>query len=365
MRVDVAVLGGGIIGCALADELARRGRRVVVIEQGRIGLEASSAAAGILASQMDIPKPGPFFDLCQAAHRAYPGWIQALERRTGMDAGFHGDGILYVATSRQALARMRARARWQRRRHLAAEELSGAAVRRLEPHVDGRIAGGVLFPREAQVDNQALMGVLAEACRRAKVALQEQTSVRRIILTRGAVRGVETSHGRITAPIVVNCLGSWADMHGRFPVRLPVEPARGQLLAFKGPRGLFRSAVMGDDAYVVQRRDGRLLVGSTIERAGFAKAVTAAGMLDILSGICQLTSAVSACAFETAWAGLRPLTPDGLPLIGATRVPGLYVATGHFRHGILLAPTTAKVVAELILLGRPSCNLTLFRPNRF
>lgn len=364
MKADVAILGGGIIGCALADELARRHRRVIVIEQGRIGLEASSAAAGILASQMDIPTPGPFFDLCQAAHRAYPGWIRSLERRTGLEAGLHGDGILYVATSRQALARMRSRARWQRRCRLAAEELSGAAVRRLEPHVDGRIAGGVLFPRESQIDNQALMGVLAEACRRSGVTLKERTAVRKVIVTRGATRGVETDHGRITAPVVVNCLGSWADMSGRFPVRLPVEPARGQILAFRGPRGLFRSAVMGDDAYVVQRRDGRLLVGSTIERAGFSKQVTAAGILDILSGICQLTSAISACAFETAWAGFRPRTPDGLPLIGPTRVSGLYAATGHFRHGILLAPVTATLLADLLLDGRAS-GLAPFSPARF
>ena len=221
-RYDIVILGGGIIGCALAEELARQGRRVAVLERGRIGAEASSAAAGILAAQMDIPAPGAFFELCQAARRMYPRWLSHLRQRSGCAVGLHVDGILYLAKSRREESRMAARVRWQRTRGLQAERWTAAEVRRREPAVDGSIRCGFHFPTEAQLDNVTLMDALTRACRSAGIALQERTGVRRVVVRRKAVQGVETERGRISAPVVVNCLGSWADMDGRFPVRVPV-----------------------------------------------------------------------------------------------------------------------------------------------
>ena len=154
-------------------------------------------------------------------------------------------------------------------------------------------------------------------------------------------------------------------MGGAFPSPLAIEPARGQMLAFRGPRRLVRRAVMSERAYVVQRRDGRLLVGSTVERVGFEKSLTLEGIHGILGGLRQFTSALDQCTFLEAWAGFRPYTTDRLPILGATPVEGLYVATGHFRHGILLAPITAHLMAELILRGRASFDLTPFSPARF
>jgi glycine oxidase len=364
-RPDVLILGGGIIGASLAEELARRGRRVLVVERGRMGAEASSAAAGILAAQMDIPEPGPFFELCQVARRMYPRWIERLERRTGIAVGYHVDGILYLAMSGREEEAMERRRRWQLRRGLRVERWSPRDVRRREPAVDGPVRRGFHFPAEAQVDNMRLMQALAAACRKAGVEIREETSARRLLLRGRAVRGVETDQGVLEAPVVVNCLGSWAGMDGAFPVRLPVEPARGQMLAFRGPPRLVRRAIMSERAYVVQRRDGQLLVGSTVERAGFDKSLTLEGMRGILCGLRRMSSALSRCAFLDAWAGLRPMTSDALPILGATAVEGLYVAAGHFRHGILLAPITAKLLAELILRGRSSFDLTPFRIDRF
>ena len=362
---DVLVLGGGIIGCALAEELARHGQRVIVIERGCIGTEASSAAAGILSAQMDLPQPGPMFELCQAARSLYPSWVKRIERHAGISVGFHVDGILYLAFASREEQAMERQARWQARRGLRVERWSRQDVRRNEPAVDGRLKRGFYFPAEAQVDNARLMHALAAACRQAGVLIQEGTSARRILVRRGAVRGVQTDRGSYEAPIIVNCLGSWAAMGGAFPIPLPVEPARGQILAFDGPQQLFRHAVMSPRAYVVQRRDGRLIVGSTIERVGFQKALTAQGMHRILCGLRRFSSALNRCAFREAWAGLRPYTPDHLPVLGATSIEGLYVATGHFRHGILLAPITAKLTAELILRGRSSLDLAPFALQRF
>ena len=360
MRSDVIILGGGIIGCALAEELARRGRRVIVLDQSRIGAEASSAAAGILAAQMDLPAPGPFFELCQEARRMYPGWVTRLRRRSGRTLSLHVDGILYVAKSRREESRMASRVRWQRARGLQAERWTAAQVRRREPAVDGAFRCGFYFPTEAQLDNVRLMEVLTLACRKSGVRLYEGVTVRRVVVRRRAVQGVETERGRFRAPVVVNCLGSWANMEGRFPVRVPVEPARGQMLAFDGPPRLLRHVVMSEDAYAVQRRDGRILVGSTIERVGFQKALTLEGMHDILCGVRQLSSRLLACEFLKAWAGFRPYSATGAPLLGPTSIAGLYLATGHFRHGILLAPVTAALMAELILRGRSPTDLSPF-----
>lgn len=365
-RCDLLILGGGIIGCALAEELARHGQRVLVVERGRVGAEASAAAAGILAAQMDLPAPGPLFDLCQAARRMYPRWVEHLERRCGMSVGYHVDGILYLAMGGREEKVMDRQVRWQTKLGLPVERWSPKEVRRREPSIDGSIRRGFFFPTEAQVDNIRLMQVLAVACRHAGVELREQTSIRRLLIREQAVHGVETDQGTFEAPIVVNCLGSWAALDGAFPLPLPVEPVRGQMLAFRAPKRLLRHAVMSSRAYMVQRRDGRLLAGSTIEFAGFEKALTLEGMHSILSGVHQMSSAVKTCTFLEAWAGFRPYTKDKLPMLGKTSIDGLYLAAGHFRHGILLAPITAKVMAELILKrGQASIDLSPFSPLRF
>ena len=363
---DAILLGGGIIGAALADELARRGQRVAIVERGTIGSEASTAAAGILAAQVDVPEPGPFFDFCQAARRMYPRWVEQLERRSGLKVGFHVDGILQLMLTAGEERVMKRQAKWQRAYGVRIDQWSPKEVRRREPVVSGKIRSGFRFPAEAQVDNVLLMEALAAACPASGVTIKERTVAQRIVRRDGDVRGIETDHGVLDAPVVVNCLGSWANLTGASPMRLPVEPIRGQMLAFLGPKGMVRHAVMSSAAYVVQRRDGRLVVGSTLERAGFEKTLTLGGMSAILGGLRRIcSSAFDQCTLIDCWSGLRPLTgTDQLPIMGQWSDEGLYLATGHFRHGILLAPLTAQVMAELILHGRSGIDLQPFSPRR-
>ncbi len=363
-RTDVIILGGGIIGCALAEELARHGQRVVLVERGHVGAEASSAAAGILSAQMDLAQPGPLFDLCQAARRMYPRWIEHLQRRSGMSVGYHVDGILYVAMTSREEQVMKRRATWQRRLGLRVERWSRKQVQQHEPAVDGRVRCGFHFPTEAQVDNALLMHALAIACGKAGVQIREETTVRRLLLREGHIRGVETDQGRLEAPMVVNCLGSWASIGGAFGLSVPVEPARGQILVFHASRRLLCHTVMSEDAYAVQRRDGRILVGSTIEFVGYDKSLTLEGMHQILCGVRHMSRLLNDCTFVEAWAGFRPFTKDQLPLMGKTAIDGLYAAAGHFRHGILLAPITAHLIAQLILRGRAPMDLSAFDPMR-
>lgn len=363
---DIAVLGGGIIGCAVAEELARRGRRVVVIERQQIGAEASSAAAGIISAQTDLREPGPFFDLCQAARQMYPRWIEHLQRRSGLSLGYHVDGLLYLTASGREEQALDRQARWQARAGVRVERWSRKEVRRREPSVDGRIRSGFYFPTEAQVDNVQLMRALAKACAKADVELLERTTARRLLARGGAVEGVDTDRGNLLAPVVVSCLGAWAGARHLGLEALPIEPVRGQMMAFRAPARLFRHIVWAESgSYVVQRRDNRLIVGSTLEWAGFDKSLTLDGMHQILSGLRQISSALRACTFLEAWSGLRPCVKDRLPVIGETPLSGFYLATGHFRHGILLAPITATLLAERILRGRSSLDLSPFALERF
>lgn len=363
---DTVVLGGGIIGCAIAEELARHGRRVALIEHGVIGGEASNAAAGIISAQTDLREPGPLFELCQAARRIYPRWVEHLQRRSGLPLHYHVDGLLYLVTSSREERVMDQQARWQAKAGLRIERWSPKEVRHREPAVDGRVRRGFCFPTEAQVDNVILVRALARSCEKAGVALRERTTARRLLVKSGSVSGVETDHETVRAPAVVNSLGAWAGTEHLGLEALPIVPVRGQMLAFRGPARLFRRVVWSEDgAYVVQRRDGQLIVGSTVEWAGFDKSLTLDGMHHILCGLRRFSRALEPCRFLEAWTGLRPCTKDRLPALGPTSIDGYYVAAGHFRHGILLAPVTARIMADLLLRGRSPLDLTPFSPGRF
>ena len=366
-RYDVIVLGGGIIGGALAEELARRRQRVCVIERGTMGGEASNAAAGILSSQMDLESPGPLFELCQASRRLYPAWVRKLERLSGLSLGYHQDGILYLALTPADIRRMDQRRRWQVRLGYQVERWSRHEARRREPHVGPEVRAGFFFPREVQLKNATLMKALRVSCRRAGVTVREHTEALQVQTRGGQVTGVRTDRGIHQAPVVVNCLGSWASLNDVLTIKPPVVPAKGQMLGFQAPKGMLRHIVMSEQAYGVQHRDGYVIVGSTVEFVGFDKHLTLDGMQRILTGFRRLINPAVLDQFRLVdtWVGLRPCAHDRLPILGSTAIDGLYVATGHFRHGILLAPITAKVMSDLLLTGRSSFDLSPFSLSRF
>ena len=363
---DVVIVGGGLIGCSLAAELAARGPSVVVVERAEPGGEASGAAAGMLTPQADALEPSPFFDLALESRELYPEWARRAFEETGVDAGYRRTGLLRVlpASAPEAKA-ARAPAEWQRARGLRVDEL---ACEELPREIAVRLAPGVrsvlFFPDEAVVDPRRATRASWLLAERRGARVETGTSVRRFTLERGVCRGVETDSGAIAAGAVIDAAGAWASFDGVLPVAVPVVPVRGQIVEIRlGGRPL-QTVLSSEEVYLVPREDGGVLIGSTLEHVGFRKEVTAGAIGQLLDAAARLCPEVTSARFVTAWAGLRPGTPDGWPLLGESGVEGLFLAAGHYRNGILLAPATARRMADLVT-GRPAAELSPFSVERF
>ncbi len=364
---DVIVIGGGIIGCAIAYALAKAGVRVRLLERGEPGREASQAAAGMLAPQSEVmhAPQGPFFELCRASLRLYPDFVAEIEDATGLAIEYHREGTLFLAFDFAEGEVLASAYEKQKAAGLAVEDLTAEEVRHREPALSESVHMALFLPEDHQVDNQKLMQALILAVHRRGVELMAGRPVFGLVREKGRVIGVRTSQGTYTAAYVINCAGAWAatiDPEGR-PL-FPVKPIRGQILVLQARAPLLEHVVHSAHCYIVPRRDGRLLIGSTMEDVGYEKRVTAEALLRLLTAARQILPAIERCTFVEAWAGLRPATPDYLPILGEAE-PGLLIATGHFRNGILLAPITARLITELVVSGRTSLDLTPFCPQRF
>ena len=354
---DVAVVGGGVIGLALARELSSRGASVIVIERGRTGEEASSAAAGLLSPQSDAIAPSAFFDLLRESRDLYPDWAAALGEESGVEVGWRRAGVLRCG-SPESLAPFR----WQFG--------AGLPIENLEPsEVSLRSAGraapdlpGLFFPDDAVVDGRLLVRALRRAVDQRGVEVVEGVAVTRFRVDGDACRGVDTTVGPVEAARTVDAAGAWANLDPQLPFPVPVEPVSGQIVELTD-EAAFPTVLASDDVYLVPR--GRsILVGATVEHTGFRKELTAAGVAGLLSAAMALAPSLARARVPCAWAGLRPGTPDGLPILGESPIRGLFLAAGHFRNGVLLAPLTARLMADAIA-GTPARALSEFSPQRF
>lgn len=356
---DVAVIGGGVIGLALARELACRGAEVVIVERGRTGEEASSAAAGLLTAQWEAAAPSPLFDLALESRELYPGWAAALEEETGLAVGWRRTGVLHCGRGEELEKFL-----WQLEAGLPVERVDATEIRsRSAARVSPEIQEALFFPRDSVINNRLLVRALRRSLELRGVRILEGIAVTRFRIEAGRCSGVETSGGSLAATRVVDAAGAWANLDPTLPFTIPVEPIRGQIveLADDGP---FPIVMASENVYLVPRSDGRVLVGATAEHAGFRKEVTASGVSRLLSAACALVPSLERARVSDMWAGFRPGTPDGLPILGESPVAGLYLATGHFRYGILLAPITALRLADL-LTGVAVHDLAPFAPERF
>ena len=363
---DVAVIGGGIMGCAVALRLAQRGIGVTVIERGIPGAEASSAAAGILGPQMEAEGPGPLLELGLRSRALYPALAAELRDLTGIDVGYDRSGVLMVAFDEGGEAALSARRAWQLARGLRVDSLSGDAVRAREPALGPAVRAALAFTDDAQVVARELVRAFSQAAAVAGVRFLTGRYVRRVVVEEGAAVGVELDGEKLAAGTVVVAAGSWSGLvEGAGVPAAVVRPARGQLVAIETRPPLFRHVVAAPGGYLVPRRDGTVIAGSTVEMVGFRKEVTVGGLAAILGLARTIFPALAEAPVVATWSNFRPFTEDHLPVLGATAVRGLVLATGHFRNGILLAPITAQAIAELVATGKAPFDLSPFAVERF
>ncbi len=335
----------------------------MVIERGQVGCEASRAAAGMLSPQAEAAEPGAFFDLCLQSKLMYRDFVAELKELSGIDAAYRDEGTLVVALPDDA-QNLNNWAAWQVEAGLALEKISADDLQKLEPAVTTSATGAVFLTQDHQVDNRLLMDGLAIAIKRAGVQLIEGGEVTALLVEENCVKGVRLNNQQIYADRVIVAAGSWS---GRLlePQGLNVKtvPARGQMLAVRS--SVLQHVLHSSRVYLVPRSNNRVLIGATVEYAGFEKALTVTAIHALLDAAIELAPALAESAILETWCGLRPDTADHLPVIGNSEIDNLWLATGHFRNGILLAPITAALITQSMLTGRPVAELEPFSLNRF
>ncbi|HEY3012325.1 MAG TPA: glycine oxidase ThiO [Gemmatimonadales bacterium] len=361
---EVIVVGGGAIGAACARELALSGRRVLVIEAGGQRGQAWRAAGGMLAPQIEADANDPLLELGLAGREHYPHLADALQETTGVDLGLWRNGIARVAADTGEAGVLQAKVAWQRQQGYACEWLEAEELRRRWPWL-APAPGALWAPQDGALDPERLVhGLLADAQRLGALIVSDRvTGI--IEGGSGAVEGVTSGADRYSASEIVVAAGAWSGLIQRLPRPLPVQPVRGQMAALPWPAGIEPAIVYHKDSYLLAREDEAIL-GSTMEYVGFHPEVTSAGLAQIFSSTLALCPGLIRAKLRRSWAGLRPMTPDGLPIIGRDPdLRGLWYATGHGRNGILLAGLTGVLIAQLINGQRPSLDLHRFRPERF
>jgi glycine oxidase len=365
---DAIVVGAGLIGSAIALRLAQDGLRVALLEKNKPGREASWAGAGMLSPAPDSPAAIPLVPFGRASLNLYPQFVAEIEEISGRRGGYRGDGAIELLFSTDAERKLSTLIALHHALGLPTEPLPLDEAAKLEPALTRRAQAAAYFPYEACVDNRALMEALLAAASIAGVEVFPATAVRTIVIDDGHSTGVRTENGTMfAAGEVIVAAGAFSGLLEGIIPRLPTRPIRGQMVALKSQLPI-RHVVRCEQAYIVPRDSAlpqRMVTGSTLEDAGFDKSVTAGGIEKILSTARELVPKLSNAAVIELWCGLRPDTPDHLPLLGPAGVGGLTIATGHYRNGILLTPITAKLVREWIAEKRVSMDWEIFNPLRF
>ena len=354
-RVDVAVVGAGLIGLSIAWRLAQTGRSVAVVERGSVGSGASLAATGMLAPAAEH-EPGSdlLLPLALESLRRWPVFRDALQAASGREIDYRADGTLVIAIGRDEVERLRFRHDLQRRSGVAAEWLSGPEVRAREPLLRPNVTAGILCPLDAQVDPRLVMDALLGACEAAGVVISEGVAVEGLERRGGRVTGLHAAGRTLAADTVILSAGAWSGEASLLPgdLAVPVRPLKGQSLALRTTKrtGTLSRMVWTDAVHMAPKSDGHLIVGATVEDCGFTSGVTAGGLFALLEGARRVLPGIEEMAIDAVWSGFRPTSDDDAPIIEEA-APGLVVATGHHRNGYLLAPATADAVATLLTEG--------------
>ncbi len=356
---EIIILGGGIIGLSLAVELKLRGADVTVLSRN-FQEAATRVAAGMIAPQAERIPPSPMLDLCLRSRDLYPEWTRKLESITGRETGYWQCGILAPAYEANGLDTAPCTS------NLPARWLDYQAIRELQPGLGADVVGGWWYPYDAQVDNRRCLAKTSiMAAQELGVNLLEGVEVTEILQEKAQITGLQTNQGIIRGSHYILATGAWS---GQL-LSLPVSPKKGQMLSVKVPDSYqelpLRQVLYGVDTYIVPRRDGLIIIGATSENVGFTPEITPAGIQQLLANAIRLLPMLKDFPIEEFWWGYRPATPDELPILGTSPLENLTLATGHYRNGILLAPITAKLIADLVLAQEADPLLAYFHWERF
>lgn len=346
---DTIVVGGGVIGLSIAWTLARAGMVVRVVERDRVGSHASSAAAGMLAPLAEDCE-GPLFELSKASLDLYPTFLEQLAFDSEMDVPLEGPGLLRLAFTGQEADALTALAHSPAGTQMGAEWLNDRQVREFQPNLGDQVVGALLTKTERHINPRRLVESLRRACERQRVSFLE---------------GLHAERPLPAGPLKVFAAGAWTgEVLADFGLSLPIRPVKGQVAMLRQPAQDLRYTLYGDGGYLVPRGDGKVLVGATSEDAGFDERVTDEALDLLLEKAARLYPASADFEFVDTWASVRPGTSDDLPILGRI-LENAYIATGHYRNGILQTPITARLMGELIIGEHENPMLAPFSPNRF
>lgn len=367
MATDAIIVGGGIVGCSVALNLAKAGLKVVIVERRRIGSEASRAAAGMLSPQTGAVGPSRYFDLALRSRSMYRNYAAELAELSGIDPQYRDEGLICVALDEGEAAEIDQWSSWQSGAGLRTERLSADELMRIEPAVTRSAVGAALVPGDHQIENRRIMDAIDMALRRLGVTVIQGEEVTGLLTEGTRVNGVTSARGEhLNAGVVVVAAGAWSTgLLAPVGVKVETIPARGQMLAVRSDRPLFNCVIHAGSCYLVPRRDNRIVIGSTVEYTGFKKGVTVGGIAALLDWAKRLAPSIDGLEIVETWSGLRPDTPDHMPVMGPAGPDSLYLATGHFRNGILLAPVTASLIADAIVDKRIAPEIEFFGLKRF
>lgn len=364
-KFDAAIAGGGVIGGAIALELARAGLRVAVFDRQQPGQEASWASAGIISPAPESPAMIVTVPLAKASASQYPEFVAQVEEISGRSVGFRAKGTVEALFSHDARAELSTIIALHHGLGLKAEPLRAADARELEPALSEEVEAAVLRPEEASVDNRALTAAVLEAAQRSGAEIFSGNGAKAIWREGNRCAGLVLQNERVEAKWTIIAAGCFSATIEGIASYAPVRPAKGQMVALRADDLKMERVLWSEKIYLVPRNDGRILAGATVEYAGFDKRTTAGGIEKVLSAAIDLAPGLADARIEETWAGLRPDSPDHLPILGPADLDGLMLATGHFRGGILLTPVTARLVREWITEQRVSVDWERFSPLRF
>jgi glycine oxidase len=365
---DTIIIGGGVIGLSLARELHCLGqRRIAVVERGRIGREASFAAAGMLAPNAENEVVDDFYRFCDESRAMFPQLAQELLAETGVDIELDRSGTLYAAFTEEDSEHLNLRFARQIEAVIPVEKLTAADSLNAEPYLAENVRESLYFPNDWQVENRKLLTALKQYASVNGIELVEGTQVDSVIVEGSTVEGIAVGGRRFFAATTVLATGAWTSLIkiGDVPVPFLVKPIRGQMISFGPARRFFKRVIYSPRGYLVPRADGRILAGATVEDIGFDSTTTDDAVEGLRISAAEIAPCLADLKIAENWAGLRPFAKDGLPILGLVGgYDNLFVATAHYRNGILLAPVTAKLLAERIVNGMGSKYIGLFGPDR-